>query len=111
MEEKEIIYDPEEARAFIAKGFAEQGDFIQIMQQEVIDKLIEKAQELDQAFMDEKGINDGETYDDDEAYAYLCEKLTAAFPEQKMYIGRFVDDYMEYDEAYLESVGAIEWDD
>lgn len=111
MEENEIIYDLDEAKAFITAKFAEQGDFIQIMPQEDIDRLIGRTQELNETFMDEKGVNDGETYDDDEAYAYLTEKLGEEFPEQKMYIGRFVDDYMEYDEAYLESIGAIAWDD
>ena len=40
----------------------------------------------------------------------MMAKLQAAFPEQKMYAMRFVEDYMEYDEAYLENAGLIEWD-
>ena len=44
------------------------------------------------------------------AYDYFMEKLPALFPEQKMYLMRFVEDYMEYSEAYLESIGAIDWE-
>ena len=40
----------------------------------------------------------------------VMQKLQEAFPEQKMYAMRFVEDYMEYDEAYLESVGLIDWE-
>ena len=40
----------------------------------------------------------------------MMEKLQASFPEQKMYVMRFVEDYMEYDEAYLESAGLIDWE-
>ena len=43
-------------------------------------------------------------------FEYMMEKLQAAFPEQKMYAMRFVEDYMEYDEAYLESAGLIDWE-
>ena len=49
-------------------------------------------------------------YDDDKAFEYMMEKLQASFPEQKMYVMRFVEDYMEYDEAYLESAGLIDWE-
>ena len=59
-------------------------------------------------------VNSGDVteavYDDDKAFDYMMEKLQAAFPEQKMYAMRFVEDYMEYDEAYLESAGLIDWE-
>ena len=56
----------------------------------------------------EAGVNDGAVYDDDQAFDYMMKGLQAAFPEQKMYAMRFVEDYMEYDEAYLESAGLID---
>ena len=55
-------------------------------------------------------MNDGEIYDDDKAFEYLFEGMQKSFEEQKMYCMRFVEDYMDYSEGYLESIGAIEWD-
>ena len=94
-------YSKVDAKAFIANKFSEQGDF-NILPKAVMD--------LDEAYMEQAGVNDGEVYDDDQAFEYMMTKLQDAFPEQKMYIMRFVEDYMEYDEAYLESVGLIEWE-
>ena len=39
-----------------------------------------------------------------------AEQLRAAYPEHKMYLMRFVEDYMDYYEDYLESIGAIDWE-
>ena len=36
--------------------------------------------------------------------------MQKSFEEQKMYGMRFVEDYMDYSEGYLDSIGAIEWD-
>ncbi|MBQ6891002.1 MAG: hypothetical protein IJN47_00185, partial [Clostridia bacterium] len=93
----------------IAKKFEEQGDF-NILSKVVFDKMLDKVMELDEAFMAESGVNDGAVYDDDQAFDYMMKGLQAAFPEQKMYAMRFVEDYMEYDEAYLESAGLIDWE-
>lgn len=76
----------------------------------VLEQLLDAVIKLDEAYMEEAGVNDGEVYDDDAAYDYFMEKLPALFPEQKMYLMRFVEDYMEYSEAYLESIGAIDWE-
>ena len=102
-------YSKADARAYIAGKFAEQGDF-NILPRDVFEKMLDKVMELDEAFMAETGVNDGAVYDDDQAFEYMMKKLQEAFPEQKMYAMRFVEDYMEYDEAYLESAGLIEWD-
>ena len=102
-------YSQASARAFIADKFAQQGDFA-ILPKDVFEKMLDKVMELDEAFMAESGVNDGAVYDDDQAFEYMKEKLQAAFPEQKMYAMRFVEDYMEYDEAYLESAGLIDWE-
>lgn len=76
----------------------------------MLEQLLDAVIKLDEAYMEEAGVNDGEVYDDDAAYDYFMEKLSALFPEQKMYLMRFVEDYMEYSEAYLESIGAIDWE-
>ena len=102
-------YSKAEARAYIAGKFAEQGDF-NILPKDVFEKMLDKVMELDETFMAETGVNDGEVYDDDQAFEYMMKQLQTAFPDQKMYAMRFVEDYMEYDEAYLESAGLIDWE-
>ena len=102
-------YSKAEARAYIANKFSEQGDF-NILPKDVFGKMLDKVMELDEAFMAETGVNDGQVYDDDQAFEYMMKGLQEAFPEQKMYAMRFVEDYMEYDEAYLESAGLIDWE-
>ena len=102
-------YSRADARAFIEKKFDQQGDF-GILSREVFEKMLDKVMDLDEAFMAQTGVNDGAVYDDDQAFEYMMKELQTAFPEQKMYAMRFVEDYMEYDEAYLESVGLIDWE-
>ena len=102
-------FNKDEARRFIAEKFAAQGDF-NILPKDVFEKMLDKVMALDEAFMAESGVNDGAVYDDDQAFDYMMKGLQAAFPEQKMYAMRFVEDYMEYDEAYLESAGLIDWE-
>ena len=102
-------YSKAEARAYIANKFSEQGDF-NILPKDVFEKMLDKVMELDEAFMAETGVNDGQVYADDQAFEYMMKGLQEAFPEQKMYAMRFVEDYMEYDEAYLESAGLIDWE-
>ena len=102
-------YSRTDARAYIADKFAKQGDF-SILPKDVFEKMLDTVMDLDEAFMDQAGVNDGAVYDDDKAFEYMMCELQTAFPEQKMYAMRFVEDYMEYDEAYLESVGLIDWE-
>ena len=102
-------YSRADARAFIEKKFDQQGDF-GILSREVFEKMLDKVMDLDEAFMAQTGVNDGAVYDDDQAFEYMMKELQTAFPEQKMYAMRFVEDYMEYDEAYLESAGLIDWE-
>lgn len=98
-----------EAKAYIAQKFAEQGDFA-ILPANVFDQMLNETLRLDGEYMEQAGVNDGAVYDDDAAFEYMMERLQAAFPEQKMYAMRFVEDYMEYSEAYLESAGLIDWE-
>ena len=102
-------YNKEAERSYIADRFMKQGDF-GILSKDVFDAMLDKVMDLDEAYMEESGVNDGAVYDDDQAFDYMMEKLQAAFPEQKMYAMRFVEDYMEYSEAYLESAGLIDWE-
>ena len=49
-------------------------------------------------------------YDDDEAFERVQAALAAAFPAHRMYAMRFAEDYLDYSEDYLESLGLIEWE-
>ena len=102
-------YSVENAKKFIKQRFVEQGDFL-ILKEDVFDRMLDRAVELDEAFMEESGVNDGAVYDDDKAFDYLFSEMQKSFGEQKMYCMRFVEDYLDYSEQYLESIGAIEWD-
>ena len=102
-------YSKVDARAYIAEKFAAQRDF-NILPKDVFGKMLDAVMDLDESFMAETGVNDGAVYDDDQAFEYMMKKLQEAFPEQKMYAMRFVEDYMEYSEAYLESAGLIDWE-
>ena len=102
-------YSVENAKKFIKQKFMEQGDFL-ILKEEVFDAMLDRIVELDETFMEDTRVNDGEVYDDDKAFEYLFEEMQKSFEEQKMYCMRFVEDYLDYSEQYLESIGAIEWD-
>lgn len=101
--------DRQEQSAFIARMFDEQG-YADVMPRDRFDQMLAAALELDAAFMQKTGVDDGAVYDDDAAYEYLYEGLVRAYPEHRMYCMRFADDYMEYCERYLDSVGAIDWE-
>ena len=102
-------YSLENAKKFIKQRFMEQGDFL-ILKEDVFDRMLDRIIELDESFMETSGANDGEIYDDEKAFDYLFAEMQKSFEEQKMYCMRFVEDYMDYSEAYLESIGAIEWE-
>lgn len=102
-------YSLEKAREFIKNKFTEQGDFL-ILPADVFDAMLDRVLALDEEFMESSGVNDGAEYDDDAAFEAMFEELTKEFPEQKMYCMRFVDDYLDYSEQYLDSIGAIEWE-
>ena len=107
MEQQE--YSVENAKKFIKQRFMEQGDFL-ILKEEVFDRMLDRIVELDESFMETTGVNDGEVYDDEKAFEYMFAEMQKSFEEQKMYCMRFVEDYMDYSEAYLDSIGAIDWE-
>lgn len=109
MEEKE--YSQAEAKAFILAKFMEQGDFPAIMSEEQIGSLVDEVMALDEAFMAKTGVNDGQVYDDDAAFdAMFAEMEQKHDGDIKMYMMRLVEDYMDYNEQYLNSIGAIDWE-
>lgn len=108
METKE--YNEAEAKAYILNCFREQGDFAEIMDDATLDKMVSAVMAHDAAFMKTSGADEGEVYDDDAAYDYMYEKMTAQFSEYKAYMLRLVEDYLDYNERYLDSLGLIDWE-
>ena len=84
-------YSLEKAKEYIRNKFTEQGDFL-ILPADVLDAMLTRVMELDEAFMEQSGVNDGAEYDDDAAFDALFGAMTQAC------------------EQYLDSIGAIEWE-
>lgn len=108
METKE--YDEALAKAYILDCFQKQGDFSEIVEEKKLDEMVTAVMALDAAFMHETGADDDAVYDDDAAYDYLHDKMMGKYPDYKMYMLRFVEDYMDYSEQYLDSLGLIDWE-
>jgi len=108
METKE--YDEALAKAYILDCFQKQGDFPEIADEKKLEEMVSAVMEFDAAFMHETGADEGEIYDDDAAYDYLHDKMMERFPDYRMYMLRLVEDYMDYSEQYLDSLGLIDWE-
>lgn len=105
----EEVYSSEQALEFILEKFKDMGDY-DFIEGHLFNEMVERVLKLDEEYMKESGVEEGGVYDDDEAYEYMHEKMMEEYPEYKMYMMRLVEDYMEFNEQYLESVGAIEWE-
>jgi hypothetical protein len=108
METKE--YDQAEAKRYILENFRKQGDFAEIMDEKTLEKMVGAVMAHDAAFMKAVGVEEGEVYDDDAAFDYMHEKMAAQFADYKMYMLRLVEDYLDYNERYLDSLGLIDWE-
>ena len=108
METKE--YNEVEAKAYILGCFTEQGDFAEIVDEKTLGEMVDAVMAYDAAFMKQSGADEGAVYDDDAAYDYMHEQMSAQFSEHKMYMLRLVEDYMDYNERYLDSLGLIDWE-
>lgn len=108
METKE--YSEAEARAYILDSFRKQGDFAQIMDETTLEEMVNEVMLLDAAFVKQTGADNDAFYDEDAAFESLQKSMAEKFSAHKMYMMRFVGDYMDYNDSYLESVGLIEWD-
>ncbi len=108
METKE--YNEAEAKAYILGCFKEQGDFAEIVDEKTLTEMVDAVMAHDAAFMKQSGADEGAVYDDDAAFDYMHEQMSAQFSEHKMYMLRLVEDYMDYNERYLDSLGLIDWE-
>ncbi|MBE5768279.1 MAG: hypothetical protein E7333_01630 [Clostridiales bacterium] len=110
-------YDKQEAVAFITKRI-KAADHKELADQ--IEKLVGQAIDADMKYMHDNDVIDADGnagtayYEDDEAFEFMVETIVAnnkLTPEQAVKVAALVDDYMDYQQAYLESKGLVEWDD
>ena len=106
-EQKE--YSAADARAYILDCFQKQGDFPEVVDEKTLGEMLDAVMALDAAFMHETGADEGSVYDDDAAFDYMHARMSERFADQKMYMMRLVEDYMDYNERYLDSLGLIDW--
>lgn len=102
-------YSAEKARDYIRDCFVKQGDFA-ILPNDVFEKMLNRVIALDEQYIRDSGADGEGVYDDDAAYDFMLETMKLEFEDERMYCMRFVEDYMDYNEQYLESIGAIEWE-
>lgn len=109
-------YDKAEALSFIlarihAKDHPELADRLE--------ELISQTIDADMAYMHENHVidEDGNAgtayYEDDDAFEYMVEKLAAdnqLDPVRAIKLASLVDDYMDYQQEYLESKGLVDWE-
>ena len=108
-------YDREEAVQFISKRIRPQ-DHPEL--KELLPDLIGQIIDADMAYMhkndvlDEEGNSGGAYYEDDEAFEFMVEKLTTDLnldPVKAVKLASLIDDYMDYQQEYLESKGLVQW--
>ena len=109
-------YDKQEAVAFIVSRIHEK-DHPELAG--MIASLISQAIDADMDFMHRTGVldedgNAGDNYyEDDDAFEYMVEAIVEAndlTPEQAVKVAALVDDYMDHQQAYLESKGLVDWE-
>ena len=94
-------------KAYILNKFNVEGDF-DFLKDGLMEELVDAMMAIDQSYLAKLGEDDD--YDDDDAYDLLYEGMQKKYPELKMYAMRLSEDYLDFSEEYLESVGAIEWE-
>ena len=109
-------YNKLEALNFIVKRISEK-DHKELAG--MIPQLISQAIDADMDFMHKSGVLDeegnagDEYYEDDDAFEYMVEAIVAKnklSPEQAVKVAALVDDYMDHQQAYLESKGLCDWE-
>ena len=92
-------------RAYILDKFQKEGDF-EFMGDKLAEAL-DAMMELDESYL--ASVGEG-VYDDDEAYEAMFPAMQQRFPDYKMYCMRLCEDYLDFEEEYLVSIDAIEWE-
>ena len=85
-----------------------------------ISELIPQMIDADMAYMEQAGVLDADGYagdnyyEDDEAFEFMVERLVAQndlSPEQAVKVASLIDDYMDYQQQFLESCGMVDWEE
>ncbi len=109
-------YDRDEAVEFIGRRIHPK-DHPEL--QDLLPDIIGDIIDADMAYMHENGILDeegnggGAYYEDDDAFEYMVEKIAAERkldPVKAVKLASLIDDYMDYQQEYLESKGLVQWE-
>ncbi|MCQ2458623.1 MAG: hypothetical protein MJ142_07850 [Clostridia bacterium] len=109
-------YDKQEAMDYIVSGIKAK-DHPEL--QDCIPQIISLAIDADMQFMhdthvlDEDGGAGTEYYDDDDAFEFMVEYVAEKMkldPVKAVKVASLIDDYMDLQQAYLESKGLVEWE-
>jgi hypothetical protein len=99
--------DKSAMRAYVLDKFVKEGDF-DFLKSGELNEMVDAMIELDTAYMD--SLAEDAMYEDDDAYEKLFTAMQERYPQYKMYCMRLAEDYLDFAEEYLVSVGAIEWE-
>mgnify|MGYP007056190513 CR=1 FL=1 len=108
-------YNREEAMLFIASRIhGKDHPELQHLLPEIIGDIIDAdmAYMVESGVLDEEGNVGGEYYEDDDAFEYMVEKVAEEkklTPEQAVKMASLIDDYMDFQQEYLESKGLVRW--
>ena len=109
-------YDKQEALAFMVKRIRAK-DHPELAGR--IEELLSQAIDADMAYMrdadvlDEEGNAGDGYYEDDEAFEFIVETLAAGNDfsgEEAVKMASLIADYMDLQQAYLESKGLVDWE-
>ena len=97
-----IDIDIDAMKAYILNKFTVEGDF-EFLEEGELAKMVNE-------YMAKSGADEGADYDDDDAYELIFAGMQKRWPKYKEFAMRLSEDYLDFAEEYLESVGAIEWE-
>ena len=104
-----IDIDIDAMKAYILNKFTVEGDF-DFLEEGELAKMVDDLMDLDNEYMAKRGADEGADYDDDDAYELIFAGMQKRWPKYKEFAMRLSEDYLDFAEEYLESVGAIEWE-
>lgn len=98
-----------ELKAYVINKFKVEGDF-DFLEEGELEKIVDDLVAFDDEYMAKSGADQGEDYDDDDAYELIFASMQKKWEKYKQYAMRLSEDYLDFAEEYLESIGAIEWE-
>lgn len=98
-----------EMKEYILNKFKVEGDF-DFLDEDTLKEMIDSMLAFDEEYMKSAGVDEGEIYDEDDAYDKIFASMQEKYPDHKMYCMRLSEDYLDFVEEYLASVDAIDWE-